>query len=246
MFIKLILEGNFAAISWNHWQWWQLNRLTRQFSFDWNRWREGRQSIHSRRHDSVQQYREFEYTINLWYSFKHLILLIWEHPINLFSNFLERLSFRTIRRYAQGAFFLLHLIIEITQEIPLNIICNDSINNIQPSNFCSNFTADQVLGHALFNIVFFSFNDTDGLVSTPQHEFEMTMGFHKVSNQILFNNNVDIPIEKYTDTNQNRSNKMKTLSLLPGCNIPEALVVIERYCARKLSWASSMFCLGWT
>ncbi len=29
LFIKLILERNFAAISWNHWHWRQLNRLTR-------------------------------------------------------------------------------------------------------------------------------------------------------------------------------------------------------------------------
>jgi hypothetical protein len=51
----------------------------------------------------------------------------------------------------------------------------------------------------------------------------MTMGFYKVSNQILFNNNVDIPLKKYADTNQNRSNEMKPLSLFSGGNIPKAL-----------------------
>jgi hypothetical protein len=51
----------------------------------------------------------------------------------------------------------------------------------------------------------------------------MTMGFHKASNQILFNNNVDIPIEKNADANQNRSNEVKTLSLFPGRNISKAL-----------------------
>ena len=51
----------------------------------------------------------------------------------------------------------------------------------------------------------------------------MTMGLHKAANQILFNNNVDLPIEQYADTNQHRSNEMKTLSLFPGGYISKAL-----------------------
>ncbi len=43
LFIKPILERNFAAISWNNWHRRQLNHLTRELSFDWRWWRKGRQ-----------------------------------------------------------------------------------------------------------------------------------------------------------------------------------------------------------
>jgi hypothetical protein len=51
----------------------------------------------------------------------------------------------------------------------------------------------------------------------------MTIRFHEVSNQIRFDNNVDIPIEKNADANQNRSNIMERLSLFSDANISEAL-----------------------
>jgi len=51
----------------------------------------------------------------------------------------------------------------------------------------------------------------------------MTVSFYKVSNQIFFSNNLDISLEKKTDTHHNRSNEMKTLGLLPSGNSPETL-----------------------
>jgi hypothetical protein len=53
----------------------------------------------------------------------------------------------------------------------------------------------------------------------------MTVSFYKVSNQIFFGDNLDISLEKKTDTNQNRGDEMKTLGLLPSGNSPETLIM---------------------
>ena len=75
----------------------------------------------------------------------------------------------------------------------------------------------------MFNIIFFSLNDADGFCSSFQHEFKMAMSFNKLSNQILFSDDFDISLEKKADTNQNRCDEMKTLSIPPSGNIPKAL-----------------------
>jgi hypothetical protein len=51
----------------------------------------------------------------------------------------------------------------------------------------------------------------------------MAMSLNKFSSQILFSDYLDISLEKKADTNQNRCNEMKTLSLPPSGNIPKTL-----------------------